>query len=341
MADDLRFGIIGFGKMGRIRQRTLEAIDGCSVTAICEPTDVEELPEGARFTHNPADIIGAPDVDVVVVCTPNFAIRDLVVAALDAGQHVFAEKPPGRTLEELDDMIAAEKRNPHLRLMFGFNHRHHESMVTAKRMIDSGEYGDLLWMRGRYGKSVDEGFFSTWRADKELAGGGILLDQGIHMLDLFLYLAGDLNIVQAQVSNLYWGLEIEDNVFAIYGNDRGQSASLHSTMTQWRHIFSLEVFLSRGYIVLNGLKTSSNTYGDEELTVAKNRSVPPSASWSDEERIVYHVDESWDREMRIFVDCLRTGAPVPLGNTEDARRVLRLVMATYEAGRTLQSVRID
>src|SRR5690606_1222943 len=111
----------------------------------------------------------------------------------------------------------------------------------------------------------------TWRAKKDLAGGGILLDQGIHMLDLFLYLGGSFDQVHAFVSNLYWKLEgIEDNVFAIMKNSRsGMVASLHSTMTQWRHLFSLEIFLESGYMVLNGLKTSSGTYGEEVLTIAK------------------------------------------------------------------------
>ena len=117
-------------------------------------------------------------------------------------------------------------------------------------------------------------YFNTWRANRELAGGGILIDQGIHMLDLFLYLGEGFDEVHAFVSSLYWKLPgIEDNVFAILRNSKtGQAASLHSTMTQWRHLFSFEVFMERGYMVLNGLKTPSGTYGAEKLSVAKNRS---------------------------------------------------------------------
>jgi len=100
-------------------------------------------------------------------------------------KHIFAEKPPGRSLAEVKLMADTLKRSVGKKLMFGFNHRHHESMITAKSLIDSGEYGKILWLRGRYGKSVDETFFSSWRSKKDLAGGGIFLDQGIHMLDLF------------------------------------------------------------------------------------------------------------------------------------------------------------
>jgi Predicted dehydrogenases and related proteins len=178
--------------------------------------------------------------------------------------------------------------------MYGFNHRHHESIKKIKSMIDSGASGKILWMRGRYGKSVDETFYQNWRSKRALAGGGILLDQGIHMLDLFLNLAGDFDEVKAFVSNVYWSLEIEDNVFAILRDSKTNIvASLHSTATQWRHLFSLEVFCERGYYVLNGLRTSSGAYGDEVLSIAKERTTAPMAVSVEDERIVYPVDQSW------------------------------------------------
>jgi 1,5-anhydro-D-fructose reductase (1,5-anhydro-D-mannitol-forming) len=110
--------------------------------------------------------------------------------------------------------------------MYGFNHRHHGSIQRMKAIVESGEMGRILWMRGRYGKEVDASYFETWRAKPELAGGGILLDQGIHMLDLFLHLCGGFDEVHAFVSNLYWKIEgIEDNVFAIFKNaSRPESA---------------------------------------------------------------------------------------------------------------------
>jgi predicted dehydrogenase len=215
--------------------------------------------------------------------------------------------------------------------MYGFNHRHHDSIKAMKSMVDSGQHGKLLWMRGRYGKSVDHNYFNTWRAKKELAGGGILLDQGIHMLDLFLFLAGDFDEVQAMVSSLYWNLPgIEDNVFANFRNRKtGVVASLHSTMTQWRHLFSLEVFMERGYMVLNGLKTQSGSYGDEVLSVAKNRSVAPAATWLDEEKVTYHFDNSWDDETRYFLNAVAENHPIQNGSSQDALRVMRLIDEVY------------
>lgn len=326
---ELNFAIIGFGKMGTIRYKTLKEMEGCQVSWVCEINPAKTLPDDVKHTRNAVDILKDKTVDAVVVSVSNDTLKENVVKALNYGKHVFCEKPSGRNMAELREMIEAESRNKRLKLMFGFNHRHHESVIRAKQLIDSGEYGQILWMRGRYGKSVDKLFFSTWRAQKKLAGGGIFLDQGIHMLDLFLMMCGDFEEVKAYVSNLYWKLDIEDNVFAIFHNRKGQVASLHSTMTQWRHLFSLEIFLERGYITINGLKTSSNTYGDEVLSVAKNRTPPPAAMWTDEERIVFHSDTSWKRELKIFLDSIKNNKGIPIGNTGDALKLMRLVEKVY------------
>jgi len=158
-----------------------------------------------------------------------------------------------------------------------------------------------------------------------------LLDQGIHMLDLFLYLAGDFDEVKAYVSNLYWKLDnIEDNVFALLKNsETNVVASLHSTMTQWRHLFSLEIFCERGYITLNGLRTSSRTYGEEVLSIAKNRTTAPAATWEDKERITYNVDDSWHSEIKHFFDCIEKDAPVQTGNSSDALNIMTVIDKIY------------
>ena len=215
--------------------------------------------------------------------------------------------------------------------MYGFNHRHHGAVKKMKQLVSSGKYGRVLWMRGRYGKSVDNSYFDTWRANGSQAGGGILLDQGIHMLDLFNHIGGGFDETRAFVSSLYWNLDtVEDNVFAILKNSQtGLVASLHSTMTQWRHLFSLEVFLEAGYMVLNGLKTSSGTYGDEVLTVAKNRSSAPAATWDDEESFTFSIDNSWEEETEHFVTSIVNDRPIKIGTSKDALKVMQLVDDIY------------
>ncbi|MFZ0430477.1 MAG: Gfo/Idh/MocA family oxidoreductase, partial [Acidobacteriota bacterium] len=286
---------------------------------------------GYERARHAVGIVGANDVDAVFVCTPNYFTQPLVIDALRAGKHVFAEKPPAFTATGVEQIISAERMAGDRRLMFGFNHRHHESIKRAKALIDSGDFGRLLWIRGRYGKSVDDQFLKSWRARKKLVGGGILLDQGIHMLDLFLHFAGDFDEVQAQVSNLFWNLEgIEDNVFAQLRNRKsGVCASLHSTMTQWRHIFSLEIFLERGNILVHGLITSSGTYGDEILTVAHNLERPPVVRWEPEQQYTYRTDTSWASEVDHFFKAIREKRPVEFGSSTDALRLMRIVDRIY------------
>lgn len=326
----INVGIIGYGKMGQIRARALQASQRARVVAVAEPNLEAQLPGGVREL-TAQEVLEHPDIEAIFVCTPNFFNRPFTIRALQAGKHVFCEKPPAFNAAEVEEIREVEEASG-LKLMYGFNHRHHESIQKMKEMIDSKISGRVLWMRGRYGKSVDESFYKSWRSQKKLAGGGILLDQGIHMLDLFLFMAGDFDDVKAFVSNLYWKLDIEDNVFAIMRNSNTDVvASLHSTMTQWRHLFSLEVFCENGYYVLNGLKTSSQSYGEEILSIARDRSEPPGARWNDEERIHYTTDSSWRSEVDQFLDGVEHGSDIHFGTSLDALKLMRLIDRIYAA----------
>lgn len=324
----IKIGIIGFGKMGQLRAQTLAEIEGCKIVSVFDI----HLPENVAYPVAPdaQSIIDDPNIDAVVVCTPNFLIKDTVIKSLKAGKNVFCEKPPAMNGADMADIAAAYEASGKV-LMYGFNHRRHAAVVKMKELAESGEMGKILWMRGRYGKSVDGEYLQGWRASKELSGGGILLDQGIHMLDLFLHIGGQpFDEVHAMVSSLYWKTEgIEDNVFAMMRNtESGMCAQLHSTMTQWRHLFSLEVFLEKGYMVLNGLKTGSGTYGEELLTVARNRSRAPAATWQEEERFEYPVDTSWASEAEEFYAAMTQNRQTH-GTVKHAIAVMDLVDRIY------------
>ncbi|MEN2283881.1 Gfo/Idh/MocA family oxidoreductase [Algoriphagus sp. SE2] len=324
-----KVGIIGYGKMGQIRHHAIGEVGNAQVIAISEPTIGAEYNSIPNLTHE--EIISHEEIDTIIICTPNLYNKPLTIKALKAGKNVFCEKPPAFTGEEMEEVRKVEEANPQLRLMYGFNHRHHDSIMDMKKIIDSGEYGKILWMRGRYGKSVTPDYFNEWRAKKELSGGGIVIDQGIHMLDLFLHLGGNFDTVKAEVSNLYWNLEVEDNAFVILKNsETGLVANLHSTMTQWRHLFSIEVFLEKGYMVMNGLITSSMSYGEEVLSIAKNRSTAPAATWKDEVKTQYTDNNSWRYEMEHFFNAIRTGDKITIGSSEDALKLMKIIDKIYE-----------
>jgi len=329
----MRIGVIGFGVMGKTRLKAVNALNNDhKVVMISEIVKLDAAGidlNGIELTEDYNKIIENKNIDAVFVCTPNYLLKEIVIKALNNKKHVFCEKPPGRNLQETEEMIKAENNNSGLKLMFGFNHRHHDSMIYAKSLIDSKKFGDVLWMRGRYGKSVSHNFIHTWRAKKEFAGGGIFLDQGIHMLDLFLMMVGDFNEVKSFVSNLYWHLDVEDNVFAIFKNKKGQVAQLHSTMTQWRHLFSFEIFLEKGHIVINGILSNSGAYGREELSAAFNTVSGPDVLWASEEKVTYNLNTSWENEVKMFLNSIENDIPVPVGNSKDAYKLMKLLGMVY------------
>jgi predicted dehydrogenase len=317
--------------MGRIRAKT---IAGNSHTELVIGADNNEAAfgdfPGIRTTTDFEEVIRA-DVDAVFVCSPNHLTARAIIASLEAGKHVFSEKPPGRTLEEVEAIRAAERANPGLKLKFGFNHRYHAGICEAKRLVDGGKLGRILWARGVYGKAGGPGFENQWRSDPEMAGGGILLDQGIHMLDLMRFFMGDFEEIKSMVDTAFWDIQLEDNAFALLRDVHGRIAMLHSSATQWKHRFSLDIYLSEGYLSVNGILTSTRSYGDETITVARRKFDEGFAVGKPREEIIYFdTDPSWEMELAEFVDCVLNDKPPQHGSSEDALRVMELVYRIYE-----------
>ncbi len=321
-------GIIGLGKMGCLRARELSQRD--DVRLVCgadpDPRAFQEAWPHVACSTTPDGVLQA-DVDVIFVCVPNNFVADTVVAALHAGKHVFAEKPPGCTVADIERIRAAEAQYPGRKLAFGFNHRFHAGIQEAHRIAMSGRLGELLWIRGVYGKS-DIG--EAWRGEKALAGGGILLDQGIHMLDLVRMFLGDIVEVKSMVTSAHWDAKMEDNAFALLRDGVGRIAQIHSSSTQWKHRFNFEIYLSKGYLSVDGFLTSSRSYGDETLTIARRAPegagprTPPA-----EETLYFDEDPSWATELDTFIQCVRDDTVVTSGNSEQALKAMELVFAIY------------
>jgi predicted dehydrogenase len=254
---------------------------------------------------------------------------EVTIAGLEAGLHVFCEKPPGRNPEEVRRVIAVEKRHPNAKLKYGFNHRYHDSVQDALSLARSGELGRILNLRGVYGKSKIINFENDWRTQREIAGGGILLDQGIHMVDLLRLFAGEFAEVHSFVSNDFWHHDVEDNAYALMRTKDGVVAMLHSTATQWRHRFHLEMSYEKGTIVLSGLLTGSKSYGAETLTVAW-RSEHDKGD-PKEQTTQYNQDPSWAREVAEFADAIAGDAPIVNGSSTDALATMETVYHIYEA----------
>ncbi len=333
----LKIGLIGLGKMGGIRYREFLNHPQTTVTHGADPdTSLSAAYPDVACSTDLADVINS-DVDAIVVATPNFITPTAIISALDAGKHVFSEKPPGRTIKDIENIIEAEKRNPGLKLKFGFNHRYHAGIQEAKRIIDSGRLGHILWVRGIYGKAGQLGFEDTWRSSRETAGGGVLLDQGIHMLDLFRFFCGDFVEIKSMVSTSFWDIDVEDNAFALLRDAKGRTAMLHSSSTHWKHRFSLEIYLSEGYLSVNGILSSTRSYGDETISVARHKfSEHIPVGKPTEEIIYFDTDPSWELEIKDFVDCILNDTPVTSGTSDDAIKAMKMVYAIYEGDEKFQ-----
>lgn len=324
-------GIVGLGKMGRIRAREIAANAGTQLVAGCDPNvpPQEDFP-GVKLSAHHSDVIDA-DLDAICVCTPNRFTPEVVIAALNSGKHVLCEKPPGRTIEDIENIIEAEKKNPGLKLKFGFNHRYHAGIQEAKQIVDSGRLGRILWLRGIYGKSGGAGFEREWRNDRDLAGGGILLDQGIHMLDLFRFFCGDFVEVKSMCSRAYWDIPMEDNAFALLRDAEGRVAMLHSSSTQWKHRFNLEIYMSDGYLSVNGILSATRSYGEETISVARKQFDEGFATGKPREEVIYFdTDPSWELELAAFIKSIREDEPITMGSSTDSLKAMQLVSAIYE-----------
>ena len=324
--------IIGYGYMGEIRRRMIDEHPNLSLSIVCERNSDKIVNEQKfKVTREAEEVINS-DVDAIFICTPNHLIPELTVRCLEKGKHVFCEKPPGRTLEDIEIMRDAEQANPNTKLMFGFNHRYHPGVLRAKSIVDSGRLGKVIALRGLYGKSGGKNFDNSWRNDFRISGGGILLDQGIHMLDLFNLFLGTFKEVKAFLSNTHWGFEVEDNAMVILKNDQNQLAVLHSSATFWKHMFQLNVILEQGYLKLEGLLSKSGSYGRENLVIGRRQFEDESQAIGNpsEETIYFDMDLSWEKEVNYFADCIINNRPVIESNSEDAWKAMDLVQRCYK-----------
>lgn len=323
--------IFGYGYMGKIRYRVLqEHPDVTRVTIVDPGIDPAKANLNGVLLPKEATIPWA-DVDAVFVCTPNDVTAQLCAEAIRRCGNVFCEKPPGRNWEDFSQISRAAAENPDHRLMFGFNHRLHPSILAAKSMIGAGGLGDALYVKGTYGKSGGVGYRDSWRNKRELSGGGILLDQGIHMLDLFHFLIGPMTVRDALLADSFWKCGVEDNAFVLMKSDSGVPAFLHSSATLWKHSFRLEVGCSDGYLIASGLLSKTGSYGREQLVIGKRQFEDEAMAVGNprEEIIHFDRDESWDKEVDEFVSAVRDKRKPVHGTLEDAQRVMAIIRDVY------------
>ncbi|HYX35372.1 MAG TPA: Gfo/Idh/MocA family oxidoreductase [Oligoflexus sp.] len=325
----LRVGIAGYGTVGKRRYLCMKEDPRVKVVSVCDKSmeDGDNSLQPIRVYNDFRAMIAKEELDVLFVCLTNDVAAEATILGLERGFHVFCEKPPGRNVQEIAQVRVVEKRYPHLKLKYGFNHRYHDSIREALRIASSGELGRVINIRGEYGKSMIVNVADGWRSKRAIAGGGILLDQGIHMVDLIRLFAGDMEDVKSYVSNDYWGLDVEDNAFALMKSHSGVIVQFQSTATEWRHRFNLQINFAEGSVVMAGILSGTMSYGQETLTIYPKD--PKSSGNPKIQTTNYLNDHSWPDEINDFLENVLNDEPVTTGSSEDAYKTMQLVYRIY------------
>ena len=321
----MNFAVIGCGLIGQKRSRALQA-RGHRIAIVVDPVveRAERLAAqsaGARASTDWAAAVSDPGVDAVAVATTNQWLAPVTLGAVRAGKHVLVEKPAARTVREIDEVLAAVPPGVHVQV--GFNHRYHPALQKAREIVDSGALGPLLFLRGRYGHGGRVGYDKEWRADPQISGGGELIDQGVHLIDLARWFLGEFPRIEGHADTYFWNMPVDDNAFLSLRTASGQTAWLHVSCTEWKNLFSLEIYGRDGKLDLSGL---GGSYGIERIAFYRmlpQMGPPETTIWE-----FPGEDQSWQLELADFERSVETGRSH--GPTlADARAALQVVESIY------------
>ena len=317
-----RIAIIGCGLIGQKRLATLPIN---SVRAVCDlnPARAQAMVRhpGCRAVSTVEEALG-DDVDAVIVCTTNSTLAAVSEQTLKAGKHVLVEKPAAISVKQIE-MLEQLAKAQGLVVRVGYNHRYHPSFQKAKKIVDSGILGQMMFIRGRYGHGGRKGYDREWRADPTLSGGGELIDQGVHLIDLAGWFLGDFTTVAGHADTLFWDMPVDDNAFLDLRNSEGKTAWLQVSCTEWKNLFSFEIYGRDGKLHIQGL---GGSYGVEQL--AHYRMLP---AMGPPETVIYEfpgLDSSWKLETEEFITDIQERRTAVPGLIE-ARKALEVVEKIY------------
>jgi predicted dehydrogenase len=271
-------------------------------------------------------VVGRPDVEIVIVATTHNYLAPITHRAIEAGKHVLVEKPGGCSARELDTLIDAARAKKCC-VEVGFNHRFHPAVQKARQLFETGALGPLMFIRGRYGHGANVGYDQEWRSRPELAGGGELIDQGVHLIDLSRWFLGEFSEISGYTPAYFWDRPVEDNAFLLLRTATQRAAWLHASCTEWKNLFSVEIYGRDGKLQIDGL---GGSYGVERLAFYKmlpEMGPPETTIWE-----YPGEDKSWRLEFDLFVRAIKEGGQAPV-SLEDAKATLEIVDRVYEMNR--------
>lgn len=326
MAAALQYAIVGCGLIGRKRAASLQPGQlryACDLDAARAAELAATHPNARPLTEFTA-ALNDPAVDAVIVATLNAALAPLALAAVRAGKHVLLEKPGALNAVQLRAVADAAAQTG-VKVRIGYNHRFHPALQQARELVDAGALGPLMFLRGRYGHGGRTGYDREWRADPKLSGGGELIDQGVHLIDLASWFLGDFSTVEGHAATYYWDMPVDDNAFLSLRTSGGQTAWLQVSCTEWKNLFSLELYGRNAKIAIDGL---GGSYGVEKCTYYRmlpQMGPPETTVWD------YPAgDNSWALELAAFEEDIQADR-VPSPGLREGIRTLEIVESIYRS----------
>jgi len=321
----MKYAIVGCGLIGK--KRLLGMPEGAQLVVACDTNlsraeELVKLAKGGRAVADFQNAVSDSQVEVVFISTLNATLAPITLAAVKNGKHVLVEKPAAVSTAELEEIEAAANKTGAL-VRVGYNHRFHPACLKAVELFQSGVLGPMMFVRGRYGQGGRVGYEKEWRADPKLAGGGELIDQGVHLIDLAGIFLGEFTTVEGHATTYFWKMPVDDNAFLSLRNANGNTAWLHVSCSEWKNLFSLEIYGRDAKLHWEGL---GGSYGMERLTYYKmlpQMGPPDTTIWE-----FPRGDESWKIEMtEFFEDIKRKRTPVP--GLKEAKAALAVVEKIY------------
>ncbi len=334
-SERIQFAIIGCGLIGRKRMLALEK--GASVLYTCDldlvrASELAKLNSGCSAITDFKIALTDPRVTAVIVCTLNASLAPITLAAVRAGKHVLVEKPGALNAAQLRT-IREVAHQTGVRVRLGYNHRFHPALQKARELVDRGVLGPLMFLRARYGHGGRTGYDREWRADPKLSGGGELIDQGVHLIDLASWFLGEFPMVEGHATTSFWDMKVDDNAFLSLRTAAGQTAWLHASCTEWKNLFSLELYGRNAKIAIDGL---GGSYGVERLALYRMlpEMGPPETTIFEYPR----GDDSWALETRAFVDDIHLDRE-PAPGLAEGIRTLEIVEQIYRQSGMAEKVK--
>lgn len=321
----MEIAIIGAGLIGRKRAQALPK--NVKLKTVCDINFSKGKELAAQFNcHFEKDwrkVVKDKKIKAIIVSVINNNLSKIAKFAISNGKHVLVEKPGGISVKQLNDIYTAYKNNPVV-VMYGYNHRFHPAIQKAKQLIDSKKFGPILFIRAKYGHGGRLGYEKEWRFQKKLSGGGELIDQGCHLIDLTNFFCGEMNETTGFVTTFFWKTKLEDAAFFQLRNDENQIAQLSVTCVEWKNIFSFEIMLQKAKIQIDGL---GGSYGKEKLMLY---SMKPEMGPPDITKYEYNLEDiSWKKENDIFFKRIKLKDYNDRG-IKDAIYVMSIITKLYQ-----------